>query len=73
MENGDALHSEFAESSTSSQGSNPFAEQATNRQVFPQARPAVVGTSSQRSDLLAEILKILATPEYDDLEGMLYL
>ena len=35
--------------------------------MFPQARPAVVGTSSQGSDLLAEILKILATPEYDDL------
>jgi DNA-binding response OmpR family regulator len=54
MKDGDALYSEFAESSVSFQGSNPFAEEATNIQAFPQARPAVVGMSSQGSDLSAE-------------------
>jgi DNA-binding response OmpR family regulator len=67
MKDGDALHSEFAESSVSSQGSNPFAEEVTNIQVFPQERPAESSTSSQGSDLFAEILEILAAPQYDDL------
>ena len=67
MKDGDAFHSEFAESSMSSQGSDPFAEEATNIPAFPQSIPAVVGTSSQDSDKFAEILKILATPQYDDL------
>jgi hypothetical protein len=40
MKDGDALHSEFAESSMSFQGFNPFAEEVTNIQVFPQERPA---------------------------------
>jgi hypothetical protein len=61
MKDGDALHSEFAESSMSSQGSNPFSEEAINIQVFPQERPAESSTSSQGSDLFAEIFKILAT------------
>jgi hypothetical protein len=39
----------------------------TNIQVFPQERPAESSTSSQGSDLLAEILEILAAPQYDDL------
>jgi hypothetical protein len=34
---------------------------------IPQERPAESSTSSQGSDLLAEIFKILATSEYDDL------
>jgi hypothetical protein len=67
MKDGDAFHSEFAESSMSSQGSNPFAEEATNIPEFPQERPAESSTSSQGSDLLAEILEILAAPQYDDL------
>ena len=67
VEDGDALHSVFAESSMSSQGSDPSAEEATNHHAFPQERSAESSMSSQGSDLLAEILKILATPEYDDL------
>ena len=67
MKDGDGLHSEFAESSMSSQGSNPFSEEVTNIQVFPQERPAESSTSSQGSDLFSEILEILAAPQYDDL------
>jgi hypothetical protein len=55
MEDGDALHSVFAESSMSSQSSNPFAEKVTNSQVFFQlmpaeSSPAIADTSSQGSD-----------------------
>ena len=54
VEDGDALHSVFAESSMSSQGSDPSAEEATNHHAFPQERSAESSMSSQGSDPSAE-------------------
>jgi hypothetical protein len=50
MEDGEALHSESAESNMNSQGYYPFAEEATNIPVFPQKRSAESNMSSQGSD-----------------------